>query len=230
MHPLYLTYQRSLFFSTFLSLFISHALLGPLTSSGLVFSGDQTQSVAKWGGTKQDVGKPRGAALGLAVRCSEGTGEISRSVSLCVGLSCETGSTPTQMYTCLSKWPFGAEGHRRGRKVGGVLGFPEIPTLGAARAGRGFQRLLSLPLSSPHLQHPLSKWSWQALLGLAKRVPLPHCQIHLGASRCQDDSRNIGNLVISQLENVVKINVFWRLKGCQIHTEPNWVLKMCSSC
>lgn len=60
-------------------LFISHALLGPLTSSGLVFSGDQTQSVAKWGGTKQDVGIPRGTALCLAILCSEVTGEVSRS-------------------------------------------------------------------------------------------------------------------------------------------------------
>lgn len=80
MHPLYPTYPRSLFFSFFL--FISRALLGPLISSGLVFSGDQTQSVAvcaEWGGMKPEVGIPTGAALALAVLCSEVTGEVSRS-------------------------------------------------------------------------------------------------------------------------------------------------------
>lgn len=65
--------------------------------------------------------------------------------------------------------------------------------------------------------------------GLAAWVPLPRSQVHLGASQCQDDSEKGRNLVISQLESVVKINVFWGLKGCQTHTEPNRVLKMCSS-
>lgn len=75
----------------------------------------------------------------------------------------------------------------------------------------------------------MGAWGAPHLGGPHLGDPLPRSQVHLGASQCQDDSEKGRNLVISQLESVVKINVFWGLKGCQTHTEPNRVLKMCSS-
>lgn len=101
---------------------------------------------------------------------------------------------------------------------------PESSVLEAAWAGGVFLRGSGLgpTVESAHLGDPRP---WQALLGAGQQVPRPQSWLHLGASQCQDDSGKGRNLVISQLESAVKINVFWRLGGCQTHAEPNWVLK-----
>lgn len=163
-------------------------------------------------------GSPEGALLGR-----EAIGQVIDLSGL--GLTfviCEMERTPTPD----THLPQSGSEESRGTGDDGK----SYPSRGQPGLGAGSQGFIW-----PHLgQSPppgcTYRASRQPLPSLAAWVPLPHSRIHLGASRCQDDSGEGRNLVISQLESVVKINVFWRLKGCQIHTEPNWVLKMCSAC